>query len=289
MRSALSTLAVIRPRTLDEALAALAAPERPTPLAGATDLFVGLNAGTLAARRFLDLSPLAALRRIRPGRDGVTLGALVTFAAIREHAVLARRLPALAAAAAEIGAWGIQHRATLGGNIANASPAGDSLPVLLAHDAVVRARSAAGAREVPCAALFIGYRQLALRPDELIESVFVPWPAAGARAFFRKVGTRRAQSISKVVFCGVARLDRAGRVAHARLAYGSMAPVPLRAAAAERALAGRLPEEAAADAAAALDADLAPIDDVRSDAAYRAAVARNVLGQFLRALAARRR
>jgi CO/xanthine dehydrogenase FAD-binding subunit len=281
MRAALSTLAVIRPRSLDEALAAMAGDDRPVPLAGGTDLFVGLNAGTLEARRFLDLSPLRALRGIRADARGITLGALATFAEIREHAAIRRRLPSLAAAAAEIGAWGIQHRATIGGNIANASPAGDSLPVLLAHDAVVIARSASGARGIPCATLFTGYRTLALRSDELIEAVRIPFPAPRTRMGFRKVGTRRAQSISKVVFCGALALDRRGHVATARLAFGSMAPVPLRARASERALEGRDPIAAAAAAIAALGEHLVPIDDVRSEARYRSLVAGRLLARFL--------
>ena len=286
MRSALSALAVVRPRTLARALAALAATPRPVPLAGGTDLYVALNAGTAEAMRYLDLSALAPLRAIATGRDAATLGALATFRALREHPVLRRRLPALVAAAAQVGAWQIQNRATLGGNIANASPAGDSLPVLLAHDAVVTVRSRRGERAIPFAQLHTGYRRLAMAPDELLVAVRVPYPPRGARALFRKVGTRRAQSIAKVVFCGVLGLDARGRVAHARLAYGSMAPTPVRAITAERALLGRRPGEGAADARAALARDLAPIDDVRSDRDYRLAVAGNLLAQLLRIAAA---
>ena len=139
MRSALSELEVIRPPSLAHALRALKAGngERPVPLAGGTDLLVYLNAGTPPGRRFLDLWGLGELRGIRAARAGVTIGALTTFREIRAHPVIRKRLPSLAAAAAEIGALQIQNRATLGGNIANASPAGDSLPVLMAHDAVV--------------------------------------------------------------------------------------------------------------------------------------------------------
>jgi len=284
MRAALSTLEVVRPRTLDEALAALAGAHRPTPIAGGTDLFVYLNAGTLADGRFLDLGGLAALRGIRVGAESATLGALTTFSEIREHALLRRRLPALAAAASEVGAWAIQNRATIGGNIANASPAGDSLPVLLAHDAIVHVRSARGAREIGYGVFHTGYRRLALASDELITAVTVPLPLRGVRTFFRKVGTRRAQSISKVVFCGAMGLDAKGRVALVRLAYGSMAPTPVRATAAEAELLGRKPTEALAAARAALGEQLKPIDDVRSDRGYRMAVAGNVLEQFVRVI-----
>ena len=288
MRSALSTLELKRPRSVDEALDALhqsIAGRRLTPLAGGTDLFVYLNAGTFEGRRFLDLTRLSELSRIRLGPAGVRIGALATFRAIRTHKVLRGRFPALAAAAAEVGAWQIQSRATLAGNIANASPAGDSLPVLLAHDATVHVRSVRGARAIEFARLYRGYRDLDLAPDELITEIELPEPPKGAVPFFRKVGTRRAQSISKVVFCGLAAQGKGGALEHVRLAYGSVAPVPLRATRAEQALAGRkVSATAAAAARKALAEDIAPIDDIRSDREYRMAVAGNVLEQFLRTL-----
>jgi CO/xanthine dehydrogenase FAD-binding subunit len=291
MRSALSRLEVLRPRRLDEALEALSeapAERRPAPLAGGTDVFVYLNAGTWTGSRFIDLGGLRELRGVRARRDGLEIGALATFRELGEHAVVRRRFPSLAAAAAEVGGWQIQSRATIAGNIANASPAGDSLPVLLAHDAVVRARSVRGGRDIPFTDFYRGYRVLALEPDEMITSVVLPFPPARATAQFRKVGTRRAQSISKVVFAGLVATDRAGRVAHARLAFGSVAPVPLRARAAEEALMGRAPSRAVAEAAmGALARDLAPIDDIRSTRDYRERVSRNLLALFLRAADAR--
>jgi len=276
----------VRPRSLSHALEALhesVASERLIPLAGGTDLFVYLNAGTFAGRRFLDLGPLAELKRIRPRRDGVTIGSLATFRAIRTHAVLRSRFPSLVAAAAEVGAWQIQSRATLAGNIANASPAGDSLPVLLAHDAVVRVRSVRGSRAIVFDRLYRGYRDLDLAPDELITEIELPQPPAGAIPFFRKVGTRRAQSISKVVFCALAARGEKGALERVRLAYGSVAPVPLRARNAEQALEGRSPGAAVAAARAALERDIAPIDDIRSDREYRMIIAGNLIEQFLRA------
>ncbi len=281
-------MSLLRPRSLGAALGAMSASasngaEKLIPFAGGTDLYVVLNAGTPPGTRYLDLWGLRELRGIRVGRAGVTLGALTTFREIRDHAVLRRKLPSLVAAASEVGAWQIQNRATIGGNIANASPAGDSLPVLLAHDAVVHVRSARGGRAIPFAELYTGYRALSMAPDELIAAVEVPFPPAGARAFFRKVGTRRAQSISKVVCAGVLKLDRKGNATHARFALGSVAPVTLRARRAEEALMG-IPASAAALAAAraALERDIAPIDDIRSTRDYRIAVAGNVLEQFLR-------
>ena len=287
MRAPLSRMDVVRARDLPHALRELGASrgaERLTPIAGGTDLYVYLNAGTLESARFLDLWGVRELRGIRARPDGVTFGALTTFREIREHPAVRRRLPSLAAAAAEVGAWQIQNRATLAGNIANASPAGDSLPVLLAHDAVVRVRSTRGERAIPFAELFRGYRALAVEPDELIVSIHVPFAPARAIAFFRKVGTRRAQSISKVVFAGSLAIAHDGSVTHARLAFGSVAPVTLRARIAEEALLrGRPSPELLEHARRALDADLTPIDDIRSTRAYRTAVAANVLAQFLRA------
>jgi xanthine dehydrogenase small subunit len=233
--------------------------------------------------RFLDLWGIRELRGIRLRPRSVVLGALTTFREIRDHAELRHKFPSLTAAAAEVGAWQIQNRATLAGNVANASPAGDSLPVLLAHDAVIHARSARGARAIPFEALYTGYRALALAPDELIVSIELPFAPARAHAFFRKVGTRRAQSISKVVMAGVLRRDAKGLVDHVRLAFGSVAPTTLRARQVERALLGRpLGKESAAAAREALASDIAPIDDIRSSRDYRLAVAANVLDQFLR-------
>jgi CO/xanthine dehydrogenase FAD-binding subunit len=154
----------------------------------------------------------------------------------------------------------------------------------MALDAVVRVRSHRGEREVPFATLYRGYRDLAMEPDELIVAVDLPYPPAGSLQFFRKVGTRRAQSISKVVMAGVLGRDRKRAVSHVRLAWGSVAPVTLRSTRAEEALLGETPApRLAARARAALESDIAPIDDIRSDRAYRVAVAGNLLEQFLRA------
>ena len=286
MRTAVSTLALVRPRSLDHALRAMhaaAADGGVVPIAGGTDLFVALNAGTPPGVRYLDLWGLRELEGVRASTAGLAIGALATFRSLREHPLVQRRLPSLAAASAVVGAWQIQNRATIAGNIANASPAGDSLPVLLAHDAAVHVRSVRGTRVIPFADLYTGYRALAIEPDELITAVVIPFPPPRAHMFFRKVGTRRAQSISKVVCCGVLGRSREGRVDHVRLAFGSVAPVTLRARAAERALLGAEPSAAAAAAAReALGLDIAPIDDMRSSRDYRLAVAGNVLEQFLR-------
>jgi CO/xanthine dehydrogenase FAD-binding subunit len=285
MRGAWSGLRVTRPRALDHALRVMA-DDRAVPLAGGTDLFVYLNAGADHGVHYLDLWGLRELRGVRVHADRVEIGSLTTFSEIREHAVLGKRFPSLVAAAAEVGARQIQNRATVGGNIANASPAGDSLPVLLALDAEVVARSRRGERRIAFDRLYRGYRDLTLEPDELITAVVVPTPLPRSVQFFRKVGTRRAQSISKVVFCGVMRRDRTGIVDRVRLAFGSVAPTTVRARGAEESLWNEKVSPSTINAAReALSLDLAPIDDVRSDRAYRMTVAGNLVAQFLRVVA----
>jgi len=171
-------------------------------------------------------------------------------------------------AARQVGGVQIQNRGTVGGNIANGSPAGDALPVLAAADAVVVARSASAERRIPFGDYYTGYRASVLRADELIVAVEIP-PVSG-RQWFRKVGTRAAQAISKVVMAAV-------HSDSPRIALGSVGPVIVRAHRAERALAAGQGIDAAV---AALAAEISPIDDMRSTAAYRRTVAQNLLRQF---------
>src|SRR5581483_4680847 len=167
-----------------------------------------------------------------------------------------------------VGGPQIQNRGTIGGNIANGSPAGDSLPVFAAADAVVVLRSTAGERRVPFTSFYTGYRATVMTPNELIVAVEVP-PVEG-RQWFRKVGTRAAQAISKIVAAGV-------RGPSVRLAYGSVAPTVVRAREAERILAETGDVGAAA---AALEREITPIDDLRSTASYRQRVSVNLLRRF---------
>jgi xanthine dehydrogenase small subunit len=280
---------VTSPRDLAEAYASLAsAPSR--PIAGGTDLMVALT-GELGEPpdRILDLWGLDELRGITLDGDAISLGALTTYTEVRRSALCGEHLPVLVEAAATIGAAQIQNRGTLGGNVANASPAGDTLPVFLAADAVFVVGSVRGERNVPASEFWPAYRRTALAPDELLLRIRVPL-LAGREMRFRKVGTRRAQSISKVV---VALGWRDGTVAEplapvspwtgVRLALGSVAATPIRATATEAALEGRPPTPETADRAAeALAAELHPIDDVRSTAEYRRLVAARVLHRLIR-------
>ncbi len=246
-----------------------------TPLAGCTDLYVALNFGTLPDRRFLDLWRLDELRTIETRRGVLSIGALATHTDLIGSRLVRGRLPMLAAAAREIGGVQIQNRGTIGGNVANASPAGDTLPVLAAADAAVVLQSVHETRRVPFTAFYTGYRQTIRRPDELIVAFEIA--PIGGRQWFRKVGTRAAQAISKVVMAGiVGRRGRTGRIV--RLALGSVAPTVVRAPKTEAALAAGASTESAQ---ATLLEEIAPIDDVRSDADYRRRVAVNLLASML--------
>ena len=275
---------VTSPRDLPAAYAVLAAgsPDAPVkPVAGGTDLMVSLT-GELAPppASVVDLWAIEALRGIAIDGDALTLGALTTYTDVRRSALCREHVPALVEAAATIGAAQIQNRGTLGGNIANASPAGDTLPVLLAADAVIVVGSERGERDVPAAEFWTGYRETALAHDELIVRIRLPL-AAEREMRFRKVGTRRAQAISKVVIAVAWQGDGSWR--DVRVALGSVAATPVRAAATEAALEDRRPTPETADAAAeTLAGELAPIDDVRSTAEYRRLVAARVLHRIVR-------
>jgi len=259
---------LLEPRSLTDALKMLGSEGPLVPMAGCTDLYVALNFGTLRPTRFLNLWRLDALRGIEMHGTTLRIGALTTFTEIIKSGMIRRRLPMLIAAAREVGGVQIQNRGTLGGNVANASPAGDTLPVLLAVDAIVVLRSVSGTRRVPMTSFYTGYRQTVARHDELIVAFEVP--AVRGRQWFRKVGTRAAQAIAKIVVAGVWDTKP-------RLAIGSVAPTPLRLSQTEEALGtgASLP-----DAQDLLQREIAPIDDLRSTAEYRRQVAANLLAQF---------
>lgn len=293
MRSPLPEFALVSPASLGEALALVAKePGAWTPIAGGTDLMVHLASGTMKARRMLNLWGLRELAGIDVTAAHVTLGALTTYTDVRRHAVLQSEFPSLVVAASETGGLAIQNRGTLGGNVANASPAADSPPALLAYDAAVKLSSAGGERWLPIREFYLGYKRMAMRPDELITAVRLARSSTPAlwRHWYRKVGPRQAQAISKVVIGATARLDGAGagaKIAEARFAIGSVAPTVKRCAAVEAALVGQVPNAALADrVAAAIAADIAPIDDLRSTAAYRRTVATNLARRFVLDLAA---
>jgi CO/xanthine dehydrogenase FAD-binding subunit len=245
-----------------------------------------LEAGKLAQRKFLDIWKLPELHGISVTPAHVTIGALTTYSEVRRNEILMREFPLLCRAAAETGSVATQNRGTLGGNIANASPAADSPPALHVYDAELELVSASGTRRVPFHGFWRGYKQIALREDELIGSIRLPREKNNWRQFYRKVGTRRAQAISKICFAGAANLD-GGRVADVRISLGSVAPIVLRATETERVLRGeRLGPEIVRSAQEALAREISPIDDIRSSARYRLRVAQNLLAEFCESLAA---
>jgi CO/xanthine dehydrogenase FAD-binding subunit len=250
-------------------------------LAGGTDLMVNAN-HRAAPAGILDLWRLSDLGFVRVGDAAIAIGAGTTWHDVERHAAIRERLAPLAAAAREIGALQIQARATLGGNVGTSSPVGDSLPVLLALDAELEVASVRGRRRVPYHAWCTGYRTTQLQPDELIVAAHIPVPGPATRTTWRKVGTRRAQSISKVMGAAAITLD-GDIVTDARVALGAVAERPIRIAAVEAAVRGLALGPAGDAARAALRTAIQPIDDVRSTAAYRRDVAENLVARFFAA------
>ena len=260
------------PRDLPEALALLASePGAWRPIAGGTDLMVLFEAGKLEHRRLVSIWGLRELRGLAVDDHAVTLGALTTYTDVLRHPVLRSEFPLLGAAAAETGGIATQNRATLGGNIVNASPAADSPPALLVYNAEIELISTRGARWLSYRDFHTGYKKMRMEHGELLSRIRLPRAASRFESQYRKVGTRKAQAISKVCFAGL-HDPSSGEV---RIAFGSVAPVPLRCLETESAIReGRDPLQALAD-------ELAPIDDLRSTAAYRLRVAQNLLREFL--------
>lgn len=285
----LADISVLRPPDLAEALQILASPPggaRPTVLAGGTDLMVLLNAGVLVPSSVLSIDRLDGLRGVRQLADGrLEIGALTTYRELIASPLAQAASPFLVEAARTVGATQIQARGTLGGNVANASPAGDTLPVLLAHGTeVLLASRDGGERTSRFDGFYAGYRQPDIRPDELIVALRLDVLPQDSVTWFRKVGTRLAQAISKVMIAGVATLDDDGRIDTLRLAAGSVAPTPIRLPTAEAAAIGGMPADVAAAAGEGARADVTPIDDVRSDAEYRREVTGRLVARFVGSL-----
>ena len=286
MRGSAASMTVLRPASAREALRLLARVPDALPLAGGTDLMVAWNTGALNHRTVLDLSRLSEWTRIERTPTGLRIGALVTHAALQKHALVRRHFGLLVAAAATVGGRQIQERGTVGGNVVNASPAADTVPPLVVYRASVQVAGARGRRAVPILEMFAGPKRTTLAPGELVEAIEVPLPGRPPdRAFFRKVGTRAAQAISKIVAAGLLWTSSDGVVVDARLALGSMAPTVRALHEAETFLVGkRLSPEVAREAAALVSADVSPIDDLRSTAAYRLGTAERLVGGFLQGL-----
>lgn len=245
------------------------------PFAGGTDIMVVMAAGKLPAGRYLDLSAIRELQGIEVSDNFVKIGSLTTYRQIVDHPTLAAEFPNLVEAAKETGAWAIQNRGTIGGNIANASPAADTPPALLVYGAEIELASKIGTRRLPYAGFHTGYKTTLRQSDELITAVLLPRRSRQFH-YYRKVGTRKAQAISKVLI--TACLDQQGL----HLAYGALAPTavlcPQTAALVQSAKSWG--SEQAAQAQSTLAAEIAPINDIRSTKEYRFQVAANLLEEL---------
>jgi CO/xanthine dehydrogenase FAD-binding subunit len=254
------------------------------PIAGGTDLMVQYAVGKLAARKLVSLWNLPELRTIDILEKEIHVGAGCTYTDVRQHTVIAREFPLLASAASCTGGIANQNRGTLGGNIVNASPAADSLPALLVYDSDLILISARGERRVPYNSFHTGYKQTLLSPDELIRAICLPRHFFGYSSYSRKVGARNAQAISKICIAALGRTAN-GVIEDVRIAAGSVAPVPLRLRGTEEILRGKmLDREFVRAARKAAMAEVQPIDDIRSTAAYRSAVLGNLVVEFLERL-----
>ncbi len=285
MRSYVPNYELTTPTSLDEALALLAHnPGAWKPFAGGTDLMVLLEAGKLPHHNYVNIWNFKELRGIDVTDNHITLGALTTYTDVQDHPLLRAEFPMLCQAAGETGGLAIQNRGTLGGNIVNASPAADSPPALLAYDAEVELVSTQGSRWLPYQGFHTGYKQMSIRPDELLSRIRLPRNTTGVTHYYRKVGTRKAQAISKVCFAALGRIDN-GQIDDVRIAVGSVAPIVVRCVQTEATLRGQQPDLTTVKSAQAnLLREISPIDDIRSTASYRLQVAANLLADFVATL-----
>ena len=282
MRAYIPSYQLVTPQSLDEVLSLLARePRKWKPFAGGTDLMVLLEAGKLTHRSYLNILPLQELRQIEVDETHLTIGALTTYTEVQKNVVLVEEFPMLCQAASETGGLAIQNRGTLGGNIINASPAADSPPALLAYDAQLELSSTSGGRWIPYDGFHTGYKQMGIRDDELLTRIRLPRSKEPFIHYYRKVGTRKAQAISKVCFAGVLR-QRGQQIDDVRIAVGSVAPIPLRCSRTEKVLRGQTISDKLVEVAVKeFSREISPIDDIRSTKNYRKRVAENLLADFL--------
>jgi len=272
---------MISAATLNEALQLLASGDNWKPFAGGTDLMVLLEAGKLPHKNYLNIWDLDELRGIEISDHQVTLGALTTYTEVQNDSILQKEFPMLCQAATETGGLAIQNRGTLGGNIVNASPAADSPPALLAYDAELELISQNGVRTIPYFKFHTGYKQMDLRSGELLRAIRLPRSQNPMVHYYRKVGTRKAQAISKICFAAAGRW-RDGTINDVRIALGSVGPIPIRCLQTEDTLRSQaLDTQTLSTAKSVLAAEIAPIDDIRSTKDYRLTVSLNLLEDFL--------
>ena len=282
MRAFIPNYQLTTPASLAEALTLLKnEPGVWKPFAGGTDLMVLLEAGKLVHRNYINIWGLHELRGIEATDTHITLGALTTYTDVRANPILRREFPMLCQAASETGGLAIQNRGTLGGNIVNASPAADSPPALLVYDAEIELVSTRGSRWAPYQGFHTGYKEMHIEPDELLARIRMPRNTVDMKHYYRKVGTRKAQAISKVCFAAVGKTNDE-QIADTRIAVGSVAPIVVRCVQTENTLRRQKLDDATIQIACdTLVQEISPIDDIRSTAKYRLQVAKNLLVDFL--------
>jgi OHCU decarboxylase len=285
MRSNPSDYEMVAPGSLHAIVSLMAKePGLWVPIAGGTDVMVQYAAGRLPARKLVSVWNIPELRCIEVTAGEIRIGAGCTYTDLSRDEVIGREFPLLHSAARWTGGVANQNRGTIGGNIVNASPAADSLPALLAYEAELILVSARGERRLPYVTFHTGYKRTQLAGDELVQTVCLPRRFAGYFNHARKVGARSAQAISKVCIAALGRFA-GGVVEDVRIALGSVAPVPLRLRETERIVRGKvIDSDLLLSARQAVAAEIRPIDDVRSTARYRTAVAGNLVFEFLNRL-----
>jgi CO/xanthine dehydrogenase FAD-binding subunit len=273
---------LVAPDSLEAVVALLAKdPGVWLPIAGGTDVMVLYGAGTLRARKLVSIWNLRELRDIEESSDEIAIGAACTYTDLRRHPAIAREFPMLARAASWTGGIANQNRGTLGGNIANASPAADCLPALLAYDAELTLTSIRGERRISYRGFHTNYKKTTMEVDELIRAIHLKKKFASYLSYARKVGARQSQAIAKVSIAVLGRVAD-GVIEDIHIALGSVAPIPLRLEKLERELTGKEPAQFTADELKrAVAAEIAPIADIRSTAEYRSTVAGNLVVDFL--------
>ena len=282
MRGYVPSYKLLTPTSLAEALTMLAnEPSVWKPFAGGTDLMVLLEAGLLRHLNYINIWPLDELRKVELTEKHIILGALTTYTDVQTNSILRAEFPMLCQAASETGGLAIQNRGTLGGNIVNASPAADSPPALLAYDADIELASTTGSRWVSYHGFHTGYKQMQMAQNELLTRIRLPRQTSKCLHYYRKVGTRKAQAISKVCLAAIGSKE-GQRIRDLRIAFGSVAPIVIRCVSTENALRGKALEASTMELArASVMKEITPIDDIRSTAAYRLRVATNLLVDFL--------
>lgn len=285
MRSRPSEYEMVAPNSLHAIISLLAnEPGEWLPIAGGTDVMVQYAAGKLPARKLVSIWNLPELRRIEVTPEEARIGAACTYTDLAKNDMIRREFTLLHTAARWTGGIANQNRGTIGGNIVNASPAADSLPALLVYDADLILVSIRGERHLPYATFHTGYKKTLLAPDELVQAICLPRRFVGYFSHTRKVGARNSQAISKVCIAALGRLCD-GVVDDVRIAFGSVAPVPLRLTETEQAVNGKAVDlQLLSLARRVAAAEVRPIDDIRSTAKYRAAVVGNLVVEFLNRL-----